>query len=84
MGRGCLGRLIRAAGFDDYDGLGERNFASRRKKGAGIANRFHINDDAFGLGVIPEIVDEITPTHVEHGTQRDKGTETHILSQAPV
>ena len=49
MGGGGFGGGFGAADFDDNDGLGEGDFAGGGEEGAGIADRFHVDDDALGV-----------------------------------
>ena len=77
------GRLLSAAGLDDDDGLGQGHLACRRQEGPGVADRLHVEEDALGIRVVAEVVDQITPADVEHRPDRDEGAEADIGSQAP-
>src|SRR5207237_10676079 len=66
------------------DGLIERNFAGGGEKGAGLADCFHIHDNAVGARVVAEIIDQVAPAHVEHGSDRHEGAEAHLLFLAPI
>ena len=63
---GGFGGGFGPAGFENNNGLGERHLTGRGEKRAGVADRFHVDDDAARVGVIAQIVDQITPVHVEH------------------
>ena len=79
-----FGRRGRAPRLDHDDRLGQRDFARRRKEGTRIADRFHVNHDAVGAGVIAEVVDQVAPVYVQHGADRDERTEADVLLQTPV
>ena len=76
---GGLGGGLGASGLDDDDGLGQRDFARGREERAGVADRFHVDDDALGARVVAEVVDEIAPAHIEHGADGDEGAEADVL-----
>ena len=73
MRRGGPGSAFGSAGFDHDDRLGIGYLASSREEGAGVADGFHVNDDALGVGIIAQIIDQVTPAHVEHRADGDEG-----------
>ena len=81
-GGGARGRLG-APRLDDDDRLRQRHFARRREKTARVvADRLHVKDDRARARIVAEVVDEVTPTDVEHGPQRDEGTEPQLNLEA--
>ena len=84
VGSRRLRRLRRAPRFDDDDGLGQRHFARGREKRPGVADRLHIDDDAFGVRIVAEMVDQIPPAHIEHRAEGGKHAEADVFLQAPV
>ena len=79
-----LGRLGGAAGLDDDDRLGQRDLTSGGQEGPRVADRLHVDEDALGARIVPEIGDDVSPTDVEHGPERHDRTETDPFTQAPV
>ena len=79
-----LGRLLGAAGLDDDDRLGQRHLARRRQEGPRVADRLHVDEDALGMRVVAEVVDQVAPADVEHRPDRDEGAEADVGPQAPV
>src|SRR4051794_4466230 len=80
--RACMrGRSVggsrSAARLEHNDRFGEGNLTSSRQKGARIADRLHIEHDALSMRIITEIIDQIAPTDVEHGADRDKSAEAN-------
>src|SRR5579862_9455369 len=73
-----------ASSFDDDDGLAKRDLACSRKKGARVAHRFHVEQNALGVGIVAEVIDEISPAYVEHGAGGNNGAESHVFLLAPV
>lgn len=79
-----LGRRLGAPRLDDDDGLAQRHLAGRRQKRPRIPDGFHVEDDAVGMGILAQVVDEIPPAHIQHRSQGDKGAKADIFLQAPV
>ena len=50
----------------------------------GVADRFHVDEDAARARVVAEVVDQVAPADVEHRADRDEGAEADVLAQAPV
>src|SRR5215813_6818676 len=85
MGGSRFRSSFRAASLDQNDGLLERHFARRGKKRSGVAaDRLHIKENAVRKGIISEVGDEIAPTHIGHGSDRDERAEAHPLAETPV
>ena len=84
VGSGGLGGGVGASGLDDNDGLRERDLAGRADEGPGVSDGFHVEHDGVGAGVVAEVVDQVAPSHVEHGTHRDERAEADHLGDAPV
>src|SRR4029078_13524729 len=51
---------------------------------ARVTNRLHVADDAFGLWIVAQVMDEVAPAHIEHRTDGDEGAESDIRFEAPV
>ncbi len=83
---GCrgVGSLAGASGLDHDDGLVESHFARRGEECAGITDGLHVDDDAARVWVITEVIDEIRPSHVQHGTNREKCAEAGLFLEAPI
>ena len=79
-----LGRRLGASGLNHNNRLGQGHLPRRRQKRSRVANRLHIDDDAVGMGVIAQVVDQVAPAHIEHRTQGDKGAKADIFPQAPI
>ncbi len=84
MRSGGLGCPFGAPGLDDNNRLGQRDFTGGREKRPCIADRFHVDDNALGAWIIAQVMDQIAPADIQHRTDGDKGSETHILLEAPV
>ncbi len=81
---GRLGSLRRAAGLDHDDRLVQSDFTRRGQERARIADRFHVNHDAARVGIVAEVIDEVSPTDIHHRSYGDEGAEADLLLQAPV
>src|SRR5262249_25943065 len=66
-----------ASRLDDEDRLVERNLASGGQERARVADRLHIDDDRFRARIVTEVVDEVAPADVEHGTGGNEGGEAN-------
>jgi hypothetical protein len=84
VGSGSLGSSLGASRLDDDDRFGQRHFAGSGEERPGVADRFHVDDDALGVRIVSQIIDEVAPVHVQHRADRDEGTEADVLAQAPV
>ena len=80
----ALAAGLGAAGLDDDDRLGQRHLARGREERPRVADRLHVDDDAVGVRVVAEVVDQVAPADVEHRADRDEGAEADVLAQAPV
>jgi hypothetical protein len=60
---------LRPAGFDEYDRFLERYFPCSRHECPGIAHRLHVDQDATGGGVFPEVFNNVTPRYIQHRTK---------------
>jgi hypothetical protein len=77
-------RSFGAARLDDDDGLGKSHFARGRKEGTGVADAFHVDENGAGLGIVAQVVDEIAPAHIAHGTYGDEGAKADFFRDAPI
>ena len=48
-----------------------------------VVQAFHINDNAFGVKLIAQVINEIIEIKVSHGTDTDEMTETQIFPIGP-
>ena len=70
---GCrLGCGLGPADLDDYDGLCKGDLPCGRKERPGIPDGLHVDYNALGVGVIAQIVNEVAPIHIEHGSDGDE------------
>ena len=44
----------------------------------------HVDDDAPGVRIVAEVVDEVAPADIEHRADRDERAEADVLSKAPI
>ena len=72
------------AGLDDDDRLGQGDLARRRQEGPRVADRLHVDDDAVGVRVVAQVVDDVAPADVEHRAERHDRAEADALGRAPV
>ena len=84
MGRGGLGALRHAAGFDDDDRLDARGGARRRHELAGVLDRFDIEQDGARLVVQREIIEQIGDIDVELVADRDDPGEADRALRRPI
>src|SRR5918997_515789 len=84
MGGRRFARGLRSSGFDHYYRFGQGDFTGRREKGAGVADRLHVDDDALRIRVVAEIVDQVSPAYVHHGACADERREPDVLHKALV
>src|SRR5579863_9571533 len=83
--RGCrLGRRLSAAGFNNDNRLSKGYFTGRGEERAGISDRLHVDDDARGLRVVTQVINQVSPAYVRHRANRDEGTETNVCAQTPI
>jgi len=73
-----------AAGLDDDNRFSQGDLAGGRVERAGVAHGLHVDQDALGLPVVAEVVDQVPPPHVHHGADADEGREAHVLHEAAV
>ena len=69
---GGLGGGLGAAGLDDDDRLGQGDLARRREERPGVADRFHVDDDALRVGIVAQEIDQVAPVDVEHRADGDE------------
>ena len=72
------------ADFENDDGFGQSNFTRGGHERPRVPHGLHVADDALGVRVVAEVRDEVAPADIEHGADRDKRAEAHILAKAPV
>ncbi len=73
-----------ASRLDHDDRLGQRHFTRRREERPRVSDRLHVHDNALGVGIVAQVVDQVAPAHVQHRADRDKGAEANVLLQAPI
>ena len=83
MGRGGLGALRHAAGFDDDDRLDPGGGARRRHEFAGVLDRFDIEQDGARLAVEREIIEQIGDIDVELVADRNDPGKAHARAAPP-
>ncbi len=74
----------RLLGLQHDDRLGKRHFARCGQKGPRIAQRFHIDKNAFGVYIAAKIINQVAPAHIHHGAKRYERAESRFHVQAPV
>src|ERR1700751_2053429 len=79
-----MGSGLAASGFDYDDGFAERDFARGREKRTRITNRLHVHNYRMGSRIVTEIIDQISPAHIEHGANRNERAEADDLLLSPV
>src|SRR6516165_3316902 len=84
MRRHCFARSLRTPRFDQDNRLSECDFPRRGEKRSRNSDRFHVNQNTLRVQVISQIVDEVSPTDIQHRTDREKGTEPYVLSKTAV
>src|ERR1700722_20823245 len=83
--RSCsAGSGLGPASLYDDDGFRKSNLAGSGQKRAGIYHRLHVEQNALGMRIVAEVVDQISPTHIEHGTRGNDCAEPNLLAMAPV
>ena len=84
VGRGSAGSGLGTSSLNYDDRLAESNLASCGKEGSRVTHRFHVYENALGVGIVAEIIDEIAPADIEHRSGRHDRAEAHVLLLAPV
>src|SRR5512139_2377430 len=84
MGSRCFYGGFRFPCFNDDDGLAKCNLPCCREERPCVADGLHVNHDAARSLIVAQIVDEIPPTDVDHGADRDEAAESHHLPQTPI
>ena len=79
MRRRRLRRGFGASRLDHDDRLSQRHFARGRKKRSRIADRLHVDHNAVGMRIVPQIIDQVAPSHIEHGADRHESAESHLF-----
>src|SRR4051812_32770727 len=67
MRTGCLCRSRGSSGFDYDNWFAQGHLASGGEERARVANRLHIQKDAFGGRIIAEEINEVSPPNIQHG-----------------
>ena len=62
----------------------QRHGPRRRKKRTRIAHRLHVNQNAVRVRIVPEVINQVPPAHVQHRSRGNNRAESHLLLQAPV
>ena len=81
---GCLARSLCATSFQNDNRSAQGDFPGGGEERPRISDGLHIDDDARGLRVAPQVVEQITPADIHHRAYRDKGTEPNVLVQTPI
>ena len=68
----------------DDNRLGRGYFPGGGEERPGISNGFQVDDDACGLWVATQVINQVSPAYVHHRTKGDEGTETNACAQAPI
>src|ERR1043165_2960191 len=84
MGNGRFCRGFSMADLDDNDWFGQRHLTRGREKSPRVANRLHVKNDALGMRVVTQIVDQIPPADIEHGTNGNESAEANIFAETPI
>ena len=84
MGRGGLGALRHAPGFDDDDGLDPCGGARRGHELAGVLDRFDIEQDSSGLAIKREVIKQIGNIDVELVADGNDSGKSHPALRRPI
>ena len=71
---GRLRRGLAAPGLQHDDRLAERHLARGREERPGVADRFHVDDDAARAAVVAEVLDQAYPSNSSSGVHRTGGS----------
>ena len=70
--------------FQNDNRLAQSDFPGSGEERAGIANRLQIDDDARGLRVASQVINQVPPADIHHRANGEKGTEPNMFAQAPI
>jgi hypothetical protein len=69
----------------DYDHrFSQRYFARGGEKRPGIADRLHVKENALSVRIIAKVVNQVSPSHIQHGVSRNDSAEPHLLQLTPI
>ena len=75
---------LRMTSFENDNWFGQGNFPGSGEERTRIANGLQVDDDARGLRVATQIINQIAPANVDHRANGDKGAEPNVFTQAPI
>ena len=84
MGSGGPGGGLGASGLDHNNRFRQCHFPGGGKKRTGVPDRLHVNQNTLGVGVVPQIIDQVPPIDIQHGTDGNKSAETDMFLKTPV
>ena len=70
--------------LDDDNWFRKRNLTRSRKKRARVAHRFHIKQNAARVRIVAEMINQIAPVHIGHGTDGNERAEPELCRPAPI
>src|SRR4029453_13144798 len=76
--RGCFGGRSGAAYLDGDNWFRKRDLTRSRKKRARITHRFHVEQNAACARIIAEVIDQIAPVRVGHGSDGNERAEPEL------
>src|SRR5579884_2720104 len=81
---GCLAGRLGAASFQNDDRFVQGNFSGGGEESPSVADSLYIDNNACGLRVAPEVIDQIAPANIHHRANGDKGTKPNTFVQTPI
>ena len=70
--------------LDDDDWFRKRDLTRSGKKRARVAHRFHVKQNAARVRIVAEMINQIAPVHIGHGTDGNEGAEPELGRPAPI
>ena len=70
--------------LDRDDWFRKRNFACSGKKRTRVAHRFHVKQNAARVRIVAEMINQIAPVHIGHGTDGNERAEPELGRSAPI
>ena len=71
----AFGRALGAPGLITMIGLFNATSRAAERNAPRVADGFHVDDDALGVRIVTEIIDQIAPTDIEHRAERGERAE---------